>query len=59
VNEIVLNSVDLNLTKIEYQQYNSTSSLNGSVEFDDEREEVILRFSQPINVKRNLFIFEY
>ncbi len=54
----MLNSVDLNMTKIEYQEHNSTFSLNGSVEFDDEREEAILRFSQPINVKRNLFIFE-
>ncbi|CAF1004993.1 unnamed protein product [Adineta steineri] len=49
VNEIILNSVDLNITKIEYQQNNSTSSLNGSVELNDEYELAIIRFSQPID----------
>jgi hypothetical protein len=51
-----LNSVDLNITKIEYQQHNSTSCLNGSVEFDDEREQATIRFSQPINVKE-IYLF--
>ncbi len=50
VNEIILNSVDLNITKIEYQDNNSTSSLTGSAEFDEEYEQAVIKFSQPITV---------
>ncbi|CAF1256201.1 unnamed protein product [Adineta ricciae] len=49
VHEIILNSVDLNLTKIEYQSSDTASPLNGSVELNDEDELAIIRFGQPIN----------
>jgi len=56
VNEIILNSVDLNITKIEYQDNNSTSSLTGSAEFDEEYEQTVIKFSHSITVKRFTFI---
>ncbi len=50
-----MNSVDLNITKIEYQGNNSTSSLTGSVEFDEEYEQARVKFNQSIKVKRKIF----
>ncbi|CAF4116475.1 unnamed protein product [Rotaria socialis] len=47
--EIRLNSFDLNLTKVEYQQKTPISQLfNGSVEFNKEYEQVSIRFAEQI-----------
>ncbi len=43
--------MDLNLTKIEYQEKNSASSLVGSAEFDEEYEQVTIKFTQAIHVQ--------
>ena len=51
-NEIILNSIDLNITKIEYQENNSSSSLTGSVEFDEEYEQATIKFNQSIKCNR-------
>jgi puromycin-sensitive aminopeptidase len=48
INEIVLNSVDLNITKIEYQDNHLTSPLVGTAEFDEEYEQATIRFTQSI-----------
>ncbi|CAF3572265.1 unnamed protein product [Rotaria sp. Silwood1] len=50
VNKIILNSVDLNITKIEYQQNNTASSIfDGSLEFNEGYEQVTIKFTQAIN----------
>ncbi|CAF1231329.1 unnamed protein product [Rotaria magnacalcarata] len=47
--EIRLNSFDLNLTKVEYQQKTPISQrFNGSVEFNKEYEQVSIRFTEEI-----------
>ncbi|CAF4362628.1 unnamed protein product [Rotaria sp. Silwood2] len=50
VNKIILNSIDLNITKIEYQQNDSVSLISDdSFEFDEEYEQVTIKFAQSIN----------
>lgn len=50
-NEIILNSVDLNITKIEYyENEHSTTVLTGTAEFNDEYEQVTIKFPEPIQV---------
>jgi hypothetical protein len=48
---IVLNSVDLNITKIEYQDNDLTYPLVGKAEFDEEYQQATLRFIHSIEVK--------
>ncbi|CAF1087773.1 unnamed protein product [Rotaria magnacalcarata] len=48
--EIILNSVNLNITQIGFQDNNFTSIiLNGSVKFNQEYEQAIIKFHQPLN----------
>ena len=50
-NEIILNSVDLNITKIEYyENEHSTTALTGTAEFNDEYEQATIKFHEPIQV---------
>jgi hypothetical protein len=50
VNEIILNSVDLNIIKIEFQENNINSFLNGSVELNKEYEQARIKFNRALNV---------
>jgi hypothetical protein len=47
-----LNSIDLNVTKIEYYNNDSTSPLIGTAQFDEEFEQATITFPQSIEVKR-------
>ncbi|CAF2767718.1 unnamed protein product [Rotaria sp. Silwood2] len=49
VNEIILNSVHLNITKIELQHNDFNSILNGSVEYHEDYEQAIIKFNQKLN----------
>ncbi|CAF3381776.1 unnamed protein product [Rotaria sp. Silwood1] len=49
VNEIILNSMNLNITKIEFQHYDFNFTLNGSVEYNENYEQVIMKFNQQLN----------
>lgn len=46
IDEIILNSAELNLTRIEFR---TTSSLQGTATFDEDNEEVTLRFGQSLH----------
>ncbi|UJR09355.1 hypothetical protein I4U23_013599 [Adineta vaga] len=59
VHEIILNSVDLNLTKIQYQPNDGSTSLNGSFELNDEHEQAIIQFAQPINAGNGRLHIEF
>ncbi|CAF4150725.1 unnamed protein product, partial [Rotaria sordida] len=60
INEITLNSVDLNITKTEYQQKNSNSYLRaGSIEYDKVYEQVTIKFAQPINAGNGRLHMEF
>ena len=52
MNEIRLNSVDLNITQIEYRPNGAASALRGSFEVDEEDELVIIKFPEPLQVDR-------
>ncbi|CAF3083526.1 unnamed protein product [Rotaria socialis] len=48
--EIILNSVNLNITEVGFQDHKFTSIvLNGSVEFNREYEQAIIKFHQQLN----------
>ncbi|CAF2981717.1 unnamed protein product, partial [Rotaria sp. Silwood2] len=60
INEIILNSVDLNITKTEYQQKKTNSYLlDGSVEYDKVYEQVTIKFIQPINAGNGRLHMEF
>jgi len=47
---LIINSVDLKLTKIEYQSTKSSSILSGTAELDDEYEQATIDFNQSLEV---------
>ncbi|CAF0767562.1 unnamed protein product [Rotaria sordida] len=49
VNEIILNSVKLNITKIEFQHDDFNFTLNGSVTYYKDYEQAIIEFNQQLN----------
>ncbi len=50
VDEILLNSIDLNLTKIKFQQNHLEFVLDGSVKYNEEYEQARIQFNQSLNV---------
>lgn len=50
MNEIILNSVNLNISNIQFRSNDLNFPLNGSVELNEDYEQAILKFDQELNV---------
>jgi len=50
VNEIILNSIYLNITKVDFHQHDFDTYLYGTVKYDKEYEQAIIEFDEHLNV---------
>ena len=54
VQEIRLNSIGLNITKVKFWQNHLHLFLDGTVQYDEEYEQARIQFNQSLNVSREI-----